>query len=359
MRLDRLDSYQRPNRPSLSSPWQGDRFSIVASGGVLLVVLLGSPRVYAQPMPQFPTNDETRPVASDLVEKGSNLDQALRARNWKRAEQLVLKGIEAAPQSTELLKLLGRVCLADRRPLNAAMAIKRAEAIAPLDNQTRYELALAYLSMNRGDWARPELERLEKTDPGNPLYQYWLGRLDYDAGQYVAAAKRFEAIVETDDTFMKAFDNLGLCYEALNQPEQAITAYRKAIALNRTSKAPSFWPPLNLGILLRNRGELAEAEALLREAVRYDSSAANAYYQLGMPLEQQNHLNEAVAALKHAAASDAGYPEPHYALARIYRQQGKTDAAMQAMATFQRLHDASRGAKALPRSGGAEAPPPQ
>ena len=35
---------------------------------------------------------------------------------------------------------------------------------------------------------------------------------------------------------MKAFDNLGLCYEALNQPEQAIAAYRKAIALNRDVK---------------------------------------------------------------------------------------------------------------------------
>ena len=75
--------------------------------------------------------------------------------------------------------------------------------------------------------------------------------MDYDAGLYPSAAKRFEAIVEADDTFMKAFDNLGLCYEALNQPDQAIGAYRKAIALNRTSKPPSYWPPLNLGALLR------------------------------------------------------------------------------------------------------------
>ena len=67
-----------------------------------------------------------------------------------------------------------------------------------------------------------------------------------------------------------------------------------------------------------------------------------------MLLEQQDHLNEAVAALKHAAASDASYADPHYALARIYRRQGKTEAATQAMATFQRLHDAKREDASVP-----------
>jgi tetratricopeptide (TPR) repeat protein len=327
---------------------------------LLALVLSGA----ASAQPPLRPDDEARPApfgASGLVEKGSDLDKALRASNWERAEQLLVKKIEAAPPSADLLKLLARVFLADRRPLNAAIAIKKAEAIAPLDSQTRYELAIAYISMNHGDWARPELERLEKTDQTNPLYQYWLGRVDYDSGQYASAAKRFEGIVEADDTFMKAFDNLGLCYEALNQPDKAIVAYRKANALNRTSKSPSFWPPLNLGTLLRTQGDLAEAESLLREAVKYDASAAKAHYQLGALLEQQDHLSEAVAALKHAASADPEYAEPHYALARIYRREGKTDAAAQEMATFQRLHDAKRAApSASPGSaGGAEAPPPQ
>jgi predicted Zn-dependent protease len=92
--------------------------------------------------------------------------------------------------------------------------------------------------------------------------------------------------------------------------------------------------------------------------VKYDASAAKAHYQLGALLEQQDHLNEAVVALKHAAASDPAYADPHYALARIYRRQGKVEAATQALATFQRLHDARRETKPLV-PGGAEAPPPQ
>ena len=135
---------------------------------VALVTLVLSTSAFAQGRPQ--ADDETRPApfgASDLVEKGSDLDEALGVGNWELAEQLLLKKIEAAPQSAELLKLLARVFLADRRPLNAAIAIKKAEAIAPLDSQTRYELAIAYLSMNHGDWARPELENLAK--PTRPI----------------------------------------------------------------------------------------------------------------------------------------------------------------------------------------------
>ena len=103
---------------------------------------------------------------------------------------------------------------------------------------------------------------------------------------------------------MKAFDNLGLCYEALNQPEQAIAAYRKAIALNRASTEPSFWPPLNLGTLLRTpRRACRGGNPVARGGEVTIASAAKAYYQLGVLLEQQDHPNEAVAALKHAAAS--------------------------------------------------------
>ncbi len=238
----------------------------------VLTLVLSTP-AFAQTRPPAGRRGATGAVWCErLVEKGSDLDKALRAGNWERAEQLLVKKIEAAPQSAELLKLLARVFLADRRPLNAAIAIKKAEAIAPLDSQTRYQLAIAYLSMNHGDWARPELERLAQADPTNPLYQYWLGRVDYDAGHYASAAKRFEAIVEADDTFMKAFDNLGLCYEALNQPEQAIGRVSQGHRAEPNVKTiRRYWPPLNLGTLLRTRGELREAEALLREAMKYDA----------------------------------------------------------------------------------------
>ena len=49
---------------------------------------------------------------------------------------------------------------ADRRPLNAAIALKKAEALGPARSESRFRLVLAYVAMGQREWARPELERL-------------------------------------------------------------------------------------------------------------------------------------------------------------------------------------------------------
>jgi Flp pilus assembly protein TadD len=117
--------------------------------------------------------------------------------------------------------------------------------------------------------------------------------------------KRFQKVIDAEPDSVRAYDNLGLCYEALNQPGDAETPYRKAVELNRTAPARSAWPPLNLAILLRTRGELKEAEALLREAAKYEDHLAQPYYQLGVVLEQADHPDEAIAELKRATERDA------------------------------------------------------
>ncbi len=286
------------------------------------------------------------PAAADLpaAYRGGAIEHALTSRDWAQAEQQLATTIERTPDSPALLEVLGSVFLIDRKPLNAAIAFKKADAIRPLPTRARYGLVLAYISLHRGDWARPELERLAAAEPGAATYRYWLGRLDYDAGQYNAAIDRFRQTLERDPAFVRAYDNLGLTYEALNQQDQALTYYRKAIALNRRAASRSPWPALNLGILLRNLGQATEAEALLREAVGYDAALPQAHYQLGMLLEQENRLDDAVAALTRAGSLDADYAEPHYALARIYRRLGRSEEAGAALARFQRLHDAHREA---------------
>jgi tetratricopeptide (TPR) repeat protein len=276
--------------------------------------------------------------------EGTDIDRALKDRDWTRAEELLVAEIDRRPSSPDLLSLLGSVFLIDRKPLNAAIAIKKAEALGSIDEPTRFTLVLAYVAMKRGDWARPELERLVHANPSNPLYQYWLGRLDYDSAQYATAITRFEQVIARDPAFIRAYDNLGLCYEALNQAEQAVRHYRRAIELNRKASSKSAWPALNLATLLRERGELVEAEALLREALEYDASSAKARYQLGAVLEQQGQLEPAISELIRAATDDVTYAEPHYALARIYRQQGRHSKADDALAAFRRLHEAQREA---------------
>ena len=113
------------------------------------------------------------PAAADLpaAYRGSDIEQALTAHDWQHAEQALVRAIEHSPGSAALLEVLGRVFLIERKPLNAAIAFKKAEAIRPLDDRTRFALVLAYISLHHGDWARPELERLASSDRANVTYQ--------------------------------------------------------------------------------------------------------------------------------------------------------------------------------------------
>jgi tetratricopeptide (TPR) repeat protein len=164
------------------------------------------------------------------------------------------------------------------------------------------------------------------------LEEYRLARLDYEAGLIGSATQRLEYVVARAETFARAFDNLGLCYEAQNEPKKALPFYREAVRLNRYAPKPSPWPPFNLGVLLHHGGSLIEAESLLKESIDYrlrtsrpdapmpwHADMSRGYYQLGILLEHRRRFGEAYEALTFATREDPSYSEPQEELARIAR----------------------------------------
>ncbi|HEX4948382.1 MAG TPA: tetratricopeptide repeat protein [Blastocatellia bacterium] len=270
----------------------------------------------------------------------AEVEAALQRRDFKQAETLLVQEINQRPNTPDTAKLLtfaAGLFFLDGDFLNAAIAYKKAEKIVPLDERSRFTLAMAYIRLQRQTWAAPELERLVKEQPNNALYWYWLGRVDYDAQRYDQAVIKLNQAIALDPTMMRAYDNLGLCYDHLGNPEAAVKNLRKAIELNRTQTKPSPWPLVNLAGLLLAKNELGEAQTLLLEAIRHDPQLPQAYYHLGQVYDKQGKATEAIAVLSRAVALDATYPEPHYTLSRIYQKQGNQEKAQQALATFQQL----------------------
>ena len=271
----------------------------------------------------------------------TTLREAIQARNYARAETLLAGEIERQPKSPELFTMAGGVFFLDGKYLNCAVAMKKAEALAPLGARDRFTLAMSYIILNHRDWARPELERLADHDLRNPLYPYWLGRIDYDAMQFSAAEAHFQEALNLNPKFTKAYDNLGLTYDALAQYDDAVRVYRQAILLNRSESTPSPWPPLNLGTLLVKLERFAEAEVYLEESLKYNSRFPKAHFQLGALLEKQKKDDQACNELLEAVQYDPSYPEPHYLLGRIYDRQGNKLKAAAEWQTFQKLKQES------------------
>lgn len=271
------------------------------------------------------------------VEQKERVRSALEAKDYRTAETILVKLISSDAKSADILTLTARIFFLDKDLMNTAIAMKKADKIQSLTPGDRFTLAMAYVGLKKGSWARPELERLLSTDKENWLYTYWLGRLDYDDGKYDQAITRLRSITISNPTYTRAWDNLGLAQEGSGDLEGALTSYRQAVKLNREQSPRSTWPNLNLGSLLSKMGQLNEAEEQLREAVANDARLPEARYQLGATLHKAGRDDEAVVELKRATELNPQLAGPVYVLAQIYRSRGDKKAADEAFTRFKTL----------------------
>src|SRR5258706_6809912 len=279
------------------------------------------------------------------------LEGAMGRHDYPSAEMILVSEAERDPKSArgaKLLSLAGGIFFLDGKYVNSAIAWKKADAIAPLDERSRFTLAMAYIKLNRRDWAGAELEKLVVSAPEKPLYLYWLARLDYDAQNYTTAVARLQKVVEMDPKMMRAYDTLGLCYEYLGKPEEAIKSYNQAVDLNRLRLKPSPWPLVDLAVSLIGVNRLEDAKKNLDEALRYDAKLPQAQYQLGRVLEMLGNFDGALDALTKASQFDPEYPEPHLALGRLYHRLGDRQRADSEIARFQQLKKAHQASPQTP-----------
>src|SRR5205814_7158688 len=108
------------------------------------------------------------------------------------------------------------------------------------------------------------------------------------------------ALAQSPKDFQGWYD-LGFVHDALNKPAEAIADYKKSIDLNPNI----FESNLNLGLLLAQQGNNAEAETYLRSAtqlkpnVQPEAALARAWNGLGRVIEERNP-QEALNAFKQA-----------------------------------------------------------
>ena len=294
------------------------------------------------------TSDEAAPQAAEsqaglirslqlTPEAADNLQRAMDANDYIAAEKLLLAEIDHDPHSlraAHLLAYAGSVYFLNQDYINAAVAWKKSEAIAPLDSKLRFSLAMAYVRLSHPDWAHKVLESLAAQNEKDALYPYWLGRLDYDGHEYKPAIEHFQHAIALDPRMARAYDNLGLCYYYQNQNQLALANYQKAIDIDRGTAQPSAWPYLNIAITQQFMNQLPDAEKNLREAIRLNPNFPQAHFQLGTVLDDLGRPADARDELKEAARIAPAYAEPHMALARIDHKLGRDTEAQEEVQVY-------------------------
>lgn len=166
---------------------------------------------------------------------------------------------------------------------------------------------------------------------------YEMGRIEYTLNHFQQAADAFHSALRLDPASAKAENNLGLALEGLNQTDEALACYRKAIAMQAASTHPSEQPMLNLAIVLIDRNQLDEALPLLESAVQIAPSDWKILAQLGRLYSEKGDLNAARSVLEKAIAIQPKKASLHFRLGQIYKKSGEPEKAKREFATVRDL----------------------
>lgn len=248
--------------------------------------------------------------------------QLMREGRFAESDAMLRPIIAADPRAAEPRYLLAYALLREDRP---ADSLREYTAAAALRKPTASELrnvALDYVLLKDLGDAERWMSRSLELDANDAETWYAMGRLHYTQGRYGDAVKCFEKTLALNPRSVKGENNLGLAYEALNRNDDAVRAYRTAIAWQKDDPAPSEQPLLNLAILLLHRNQLQEAQQLLEQAARIAPKEPRVHENLGQVYLRTGSPADAVREFDAAVRLAPGNPRYHFLLGQACRRSG-------------------------------------
>jgi len=176
-----------------------------------------------------------------------------------------------------------------------------------------YMLGLSAWKSGDLDLAENAFGQSLELDPKHVKTLLNLARVNLDQGRAKDARDHVAAALVLDSTSGEAYRLMGRVRSALNQPNEAIAAYRLALSHNPTD----VWSMNNMGLIMIQQGKNEEALGPLARAVQLDSTVAVFQNNLGIALEHTGRFALATQAFKAAVSVDAGYTKAKLSLARV------------------------------------------
>ena len=280
-----------------------------------------APQPHIQPQIQLqPQPDAAQPDLAPALEQLSH-------GHLPEAEVLVRQQIALHPEAPSAHFLLGDILFRQQRATDSLAAYTAGARFRTPSATDLTVVALDYILLKDLPDAEKWLRVALRSTPNDPHLWYLLGRAQYGQDHNAEAATSLEHTLQLSPRDLRAEYNLGLVYEKLGRPEDALTAYRAAIAWQAGQPQQDPQPFLDLGTLLLHQDHAAEALAPLQQATRFGPENPMAFQQLGLAQEAAGHPEDAVSALRRAAALAPDSEQPHFFLGRVLRRLGRTSEA--------------------------------
>ncbi len=196
--------------------------------------------------------------------------------------------------------------------------------------------------------------------PNDARKAFHKGMEAWEAKEFPKAAEQFEKAVALFPEYDTAFNNLGVMYIRLNQPEKARAAFERSVALNDKNADGD----RNLARMLMDEGNFTRAEDLLKKSLVVEPLNPVTLTLLCAAEMETGEFDAALAtARKVHQLPHEGYPLSHYVAGQALEHEGRKQEAYTEYETY--LHEAPSGPEApqvrsaLARLTAANQPSPQ
>jgi tetratricopeptide (TPR) repeat protein len=267
----------------------------------------------------------------------SDARRMLAAADYAGADQVLREMLIHTPDSADGHFLLGFALLHERKPVESLTQYTLGAKFRDPGPEELMGVASDYVLLKDYTDADRWLTAAAKRAPERPSIWYLLGRTQYNENHWADAERSFLTCLRLDPHHVRAEYNLGLVYEMLQRPDEAIAAYRTAIAWQESSPVKDMQPYLDLGMLLRKQGKVREAVPLLTVAAGAGSRNPLAHQELGLTYEQLSRYDEAIGELKAAISLAPNVEALHFFLGRLYRKTDHKDEAAREFAEAARI----------------------
>ena len=150
-------------------------------------------------------------------------------------------------------------------------------------------LGTVFLDQCQPDKAKQVFEKAAHLTPPNLSACYNLARLKQMEKDYNGAIGIYRAVVEQEPRFGLAWNNLGVVYREVGQPDEAISCFRRAVAF-----APDLaeaWN--NLGVAQDEFHLIENASQSYKKAIELKPDYKTAHFNLGVSLQKLERFKEA------------------------------------------------------------------
>jgi tetratricopeptide (TPR) repeat protein len=275
--------------------------------------------------------------AADDPGRISEFNAYIQSGRFEDVEPLLTAYVREHAKSSWGWYALGYSLFAQKKIGESIQALAKSLQLDIKNAEAHKILGRDLMIVGRFDAARAEFEQGIRYNPRSAEMHFNLGKLFSIQDEWTFARNEFEAALAIDPSYVEGLDALGFAQEALGDDDEAVSTYKKAIAINESREGSFVSAHVNLSAHYNRNGDSEKALEYARAALKLNPKSDGAWFQLAKASATQGRLSDAVDALNRAISLNPRASSYYYVLANFYKRLGRTEEQRKALDSFSRL----------------------